>query len=94
MRVSVDSDNARCKYTETKPGTTARARRLLALLCGLGGLDLFGAAELEVCVNGCAERRAGDGWGRTFFALFLRSFRSLRDAFSTLAARPDYIPRG
>jgi len=27
---------------------------------------------------------------RTFFARFLRSFRSLREGFSTLAASPDY----
>jgi len=26
----------------------------------------------------------------TFFARFLRSFRSLRDGLSTLAARPDF----
>lgn len=62
-------------------------RRLLLLSC-LGGLGLLGTAELK---EGCVSTQwQNTRWSRTFFPLFLRSFRSLRDALSTLVARPDY----
>ena len=65
------------------------ASQLLALLGGLCSFDLFGATELQK--NWMRKKRVAFRtlW-RTFFARFLRSFRSLREGFSTLAASPDY----
>ncbi len=74
-------------HSETKRKSKCKNPiRLLALLGRLGSLDLLGPTELKKCES---LRGVDRNEIYTFFALFLRSFRSLRDALSTLVANPD-----
>lgn len=68
-------------------------RRIILLLFGrLRSLGLFGSTVLRKWRN--SKHGHGlevmDASRRTFFARFFRSLRNLREAFSTLGARPAY----
>ena len=66
-----------------------RSQRLLALLGGLCSLDLFSTAELRKRRSLETNKEPTFEDRITFFARFLRSFRSFREGFSTFLASPD-----
>lgn len=68
--------------------TKQYSQRLLALLGGLCGLGLFGTAELRKGGVIRDNQRTSEDC-LTFFARFLRSFRSFREGLSTFLASPD-----
>jgi hypothetical protein len=75
-------------FDRAPPRDVPLRRKILLLLGGFGCLDLFGATELGFRVSTTpwdALKRK-----RTFLARFFRSFRSLREGFSTLAASLDW----